>query len=102
MDLIDFSNQFTNSKFSKSFRIENRGKRAQTITWEYIKRKEIVVHDENNPLDANEDTENIMDDADDTQSEMSLGGKSFASIGSTAMMMSALSGANKYKINIEE
>eukprot|EP01084_Bolivina_argentea_P248539 415761_1 len=97
MKTIDFENKFTNNKCSKSFRIENRGRRAQTIMWNYVKRKEeiIEVEDQN----ENEDTSNMDAINNDTESEMSIGGKSFASIGSTAtMVMGGLS--NKYKSNL--
>ena len=36
MDIIDLGNQFSNKECNKSFRIENCGKRTQTIVWNYL------------------------------------------------------------------
>eukprot|EP01083_Nonionella_stella_P070445 188492_1 len=94
MKLIDFENQFTNNKCSKSIRIENRGKRAQTIVWNYVKRKDDIIETVE-VQNENENDANISHMNDD-QSEMSFGGKSFASVGSTATSI-AVSGNNKYK-----
>eukprot|EP00485_Elphidium_margaritaceum_P018572 CAMPEP_0202723760 /NCGR_PEP_ID=MMETSP1385-20130828/168204_1 /ASSEMBLY_ACC=CAM_ASM_000861 /TAXON_ID=933848 /ORGANISM="Elphidium margaritaceum" /LENGTH=106 /DNA_ID=CAMNT_0049389085 /DNA_START=1 /DNA_END=318 /DNA_ORIENTATION=+ len=101
MKCIEFGNQFTNNKCQKSFRVENRGKRAQTMMWSFLKRKEPAKNDtaEN---DENVNPANLDDGIDDTQSEQSLGGKSFASIGSTAtsIMGGTSSMFNKYKSSL--